>query len=111
MCSGLKVAIVGSSHLSEVELNHREYSTAIHSTLHYYHHSNGVQKFLLGRQLIVVPLNFLIANITLFRGYETLHPVVYFLLVGLALPGNAIHFSLCLKDCTCSIEYSITFSS
>jgi hypothetical protein len=86
--SGLKIAIVGSGHLTRRELIERDYDTRIHDLLA--SQNEGITRFLLGRQLIVVPLGFLMATITLFEGYDNLPSGWYFLLVGLGLPGMIV---------------------
>ena len=53
-CEGLKIAIVSSSHLSREQVIEMGYSPAIHDILA--SKVDGVSKFLLGRQMIVVPL-------------------------------------------------------
>jgi hypothetical protein len=85
---GLKIAIVGSGHLTRRELIERDYDTRIHDLLA--SQNEGITRFLLGRQLIVVPLGFLMATITLFEGYGNLPSGWYFLLVGLGLPGMIV---------------------
>ena len=51
---------------------------------------DGVKRFLLGRQLIVVPLGFLVAQITHFNRYPTYNfsPALYFFTISLGLPGK-----------------------
>ena len=51
---------------------------------------DGVKRFLLGRQLIVVPLGFLVAQITHFDRYPAYNfsPALYFFTISLGLPGK-----------------------
>jgi hypothetical protein len=85
---GLKIAIVGSGHLTRKELEDNGYDTTIHNILA--RREDGIARFLLGRQLICVPMGFLIATITLFEAYENLYPALYFILVGLGIPGMLV---------------------
>jgi len=57
----------------------------------------GIPWFLLGRQLVVVPCGFLIANVTAFGGYEEeMGPVLYSIIVGFSLP--IVLFSIMLTQ-------------
>lgn len=86
---GLKIAIVGSGHLSREEVLAKDYPVGIYDILA--NRADGIPKFLLGRQLIVVPMGFLIANITLFdKYYGMMSPSLFFLLVGLGIPGMLV---------------------
>jgi hypothetical protein len=86
--AGLKIAVIGSAHFTRKDLIDREYSTAIHDILA--GREDGIARFLLGRQLICVSMGFLISTITLFEAYENLNPALYFILVGLGLPGMLV---------------------
>lgn len=89
-CEGLKVAVVGTCYLEKDDpsLLASPAAASIHALLN--EQPEGVQRFLLGRQLIVVPLNFLVAQITNFSLFPASYigsNLGYFLLVSLGLPG------------------------
>ena len=85
-CEGLKIAIVSTAHLDRNECIDKGFDVAIYDLLRANGREDGVQRFLLGRQQIVVPSNFAISALLSFTGYENLDPFSYFLFVGLALP-------------------------
>lgn len=99
-CEGLKVAVVGTSSLTRAEYLQQEFPLSIYNTLHGVRKEQendgdsslssvadkeDVSRFLLGRQMIVVPCGFLLSNIFHFSGYG--NGLVGFLLVGLGLPA------------------------
>ena len=85
-CEGLKVAIVGSSALTRSQYLAQDLPAAVYNALHSrIDDKEDVAKFLLGRQMIVVPCGFLLSNLFHFSGYG--NGVLGFLLVGLGLPG------------------------
>ena len=91
-CEGMKVSIVSTTHIDSDDLKdtHR-IAYKVHKLLNY-DTSEGVKKFLLGRQLTVVPLGFFIASLTHFIGLnEDQMPYgLYFILVTAGLPGVMI---------------------
>lgn len=114
-CEGLKVAIVSTSRLSLEQQTSLGYDTKIKSILSVYQGDEGVGKrfflyfknyykhlitaklgkFLLGRQMIVVPLGFLMSNITLFHfENNTMPSVIYFIVVNLNIPSMLILMQL-----------------
>ena len=97
-CEGLKVAIVGSSALTRTQYLAQNLPAAVYNALHGQKEQESeegasssiadkedVSKFLLGRQMVVVPCGFLLSNLFHFSGYG--NGVLGFLLVGLGLPG------------------------
>ena len=89
-CEGLKIALVGTANFSTTELEARGYPTTLHDILIADSGSTavGIPNFLLGRQMMVVPAGFLIANILAFEGYVNTFPgALYDLLVGFSLPN------------------------
>eukprot|EP00602_Paraphysomonas_sp_CaronLab_P003171 CAMPEP_0185039316 /NCGR_PEP_ID=MMETSP1103-20130426/36053_1 /TAXON_ID=36769 /ORGANISM="Paraphysomonas bandaiensis, Strain Caron Lab Isolate" /LENGTH=532 /DNA_ID=CAMNT_0027578157 /DNA_START=126 /DNA_END=1724 /DNA_ORIENTATION=+ len=90
-CEGLKVAVVSTTHLDSEDM--KAYPTAykIHRLLNS-SVSEGVKKFLLGRQLTVVPLGFLIAALTHFENLnrDNFPGGLYFIVVTAGLPGVLI---------------------
>jgi hypothetical protein len=93
-CEGLKIAIVSTCILSIDQQQALGYNTKIKTTL-----SNGedcVGRFLLGRQMIVVPLGFLIASITRFHSniYNDMPSFFYFLIIQLNLPSMLVMMQL-----------------
>lgn len=91
-CEGMKVSIVSTTHIDSEDLkgNYR-IAYKVHKLLNF-DTSEGVKKFLLGRQLTVVPLGFFIASLTHFIGLnEDQMPYgLYFILVTAGLPGVMI---------------------
>lgn len=85
-CEGLKIAIVSTAHLDRDECINKGFDVAIYDLLRANGREDGTQRFLLGRQLIVVPANFALATLLSFTGYEHINPFFYFLFIGLALP-------------------------
>jgi hypothetical protein len=91
-CEGMKVSIVSTTHIDSEDLkNSHRIAYKVHKLLNY-DTSEGVKKFLLGRQLTVVPLGFFIASLTHFIGLnEYQMPYgLYFILVTAGLPGVMI---------------------
>ena len=93
-CEGLKIAIVSTCNLSLEEQQMLGYNTNIKKSLS--NGDDGVGRFLLGRQLIVVPLGFLISNITRFHSemYEKMPVLINFLLIKLNLPSMLVMMQL-----------------
>lgn len=91
-CEGMKVSIVSTTHIDSEDLkdSHR-IAYKVHKLLNR-ETSEGVKKFLLGRQLTVVPLGFFIASLTHFIGLnEDYMPFgLYFIVVTAGLPGVMI---------------------
>ena len=75
---------------------------------------DGVKRFLLGRQLIVVPLGFLVAQITSFDRYPAYNfsQAFYFFTISLGLPGQWLHyfFNFLFFLLLCFIFYFALFS-
>lgn len=93
-CEGLKIAIVSTCSLSIEQHHVLGYNTRIKTTL-----SNGddcIGRFLLGRQMIVVPLGFLISNITRFHSviYDDMPSFFYFVIIQLNLPSMLVMMQL-----------------
>lgn len=89
-CEGMKVAAVTLSHVSPETFEQEGYPQASKvQNLLTSQGEDGVKKFLLGRQLIVVPLGFIVAQVTSFNKFPTdlLDPVSYALLIDVGLPG------------------------
>eukprot|EP00603_Paraphysomonas_imperforata_P004776 CAMPEP_0114444484 /NCGR_PEP_ID=MMETSP0103-20121206/18110_1 /TAXON_ID=37642 ORGANISM="Paraphysomonas imperforata, Strain PA2" /NCGR_SAMPLE_ID=MMETSP0103 /ASSEMBLY_ACC=CAM_ASM_000201 /LENGTH=437 /DNA_ID=CAMNT_0001616023 /DNA_START=380 /DNA_END=1696 /DNA_ORIENTATION=+ len=87
-CEGMKVSIVSTTHIDSEEMKET------HKTAYHVHKllnvdtSEGVKKFLLGRQMLVVSLGFFIASLTHFAGLKEHVPyAIYFMVVTAALPG------------------------
>ena len=95
-CEGLKIAIVSTSQLSLEQQVSLGYNTKIKSILLNYQGDEGVGKFLLGRQMIVVPLGFLMSNITLFHfeNNNIFPSVIYFIIVNLNIPSMLVLMQL-----------------
>ena len=93
-CEGLKIAIVSTCNLSLEEQQMLGYNTNIKKSLS--NGDDGVGRFLLGRQMIVVPLGFLISNITRFHSemYEKMPILINFLLIKLNLPSMLVMMQL-----------------
>ena len=93
-CEGLKIAIVSTCNLSMEEQQTLGYSTNIKTSLS--NGDDGVGRFLLGRQMIVVPLGFLISNITRFQSpmYAEMPVLFNFLLLKLNLPSMLVMMQL-----------------
>lgn len=90
-CEGLKVAVISLSHVTDTtELISKGYTRSARTqALLIRCQPDGVNRFFLGRQLIVVPLGFIIAQITNFSGLPTedIDGGLYGLLVNVGLPG------------------------
>lgn len=89
-CEGMKVAAVTLSHVSPEIFEQEGFSQAGKvQNLLTSQGEDGVKKFLLGRQLIVVPLGFIVAQVTSFNKFpkDLLDPVSYALLIDVGLPG------------------------
>jgi hypothetical protein len=84
---GIKIAIISSSTLEIEELVHQDYPLAIMGLVS---ENEGIPRFLLGRQMLVVPMGFLLANVTLFKGWEYLPDEIYIPLIALGLPGMIV---------------------
>jgi hypothetical protein len=90
-CEGLKIAIVSASSVDmnsqTAQSNYGQKALNILNLLE--KPQGGVKRFLLGRQMIVVPLGFIVAQITHFGNFpqDMLDPFTYFLLVNIGLPG------------------------
>lgn len=94
-CEGSKIAIVTCSTFTREELVERNLPTIFYDLLTSEKMWDGTATFLLGRQMLVVPSGFFIAQITFFTtGHETLNPVLYYLLVGLGIPGMLVTMQL-----------------
>ena len=93
-CEGLKIAIVSTCNLSIEEQQMLGYNTNIKKSLS--NGDDGVGRFLLGRQMIVVPLGFLISNITRFHSpmYAKMPVLINFLLIKLNLPSMLVMMQL-----------------
>ena len=91
-CEGMKVSIVSTSHIESEDLkeSHR-IAYKVHKLLNV-DVSEGIKKFLLGRQLTVVPLGFFIASLTHFVGLheESMPYGLYYIIVTAGLPGVMI---------------------
>jgi hypothetical protein len=95
-CEGMKVSIVSTTHIDSEDLKDTHpIAYQVHKLLNA-DTSEGVKKFLLGRQLTVVPLGFFIASLTHFIGLneEYLPYGLYFVLVTSGLPGVMIALQL-----------------
>lgn len=93
-CEGLKIAIVSTSHLSRDEFISFGHPAIIYDVLQAAGGDSGVSKFLLGRQMLVVPCGFIISNVYLFKSYEYLDDFSHFCLIGLGLPGMLVTMQL-----------------
>jgi hypothetical protein len=117
-CEGLKVAVVSTTHLNSDDLGDWPIAQRVHRLLNkgmktpflfycciyfnlYIHLivvyfrsdvKEGVKKFLIGRQLTVVPLGFVFAHFTHFvhLNRDNYNAVAYFLIVEAGLPGVLI---------------------
>ena len=88
-CEGLKIAIVGTGHCSREDLIARGYSPVLHDVMVERAGSTaaGIPQFMLGRQLIVVPCGFLLANMLSFPSYaDKLGAVMFSIIVSFSLP-------------------------
>eukprot|EP00603_Paraphysomonas_imperforata_P002008 CAMPEP_0114427034 /NCGR_PEP_ID=MMETSP0103-20121206/8126_1 /TAXON_ID=37642 ORGANISM="Paraphysomonas imperforata, Strain PA2" /NCGR_SAMPLE_ID=MMETSP0103 /ASSEMBLY_ACC=CAM_ASM_000201 /LENGTH=503 /DNA_ID=CAMNT_0001596055 /DNA_START=273 /DNA_END=1784 /DNA_ORIENTATION=+ len=90
-CEGLKVAVVSTTHLRSDDLGDWPNAQRVHQLLNN-DVKEGVKKFLIGRQLTVVPLGFVFAHLTHFvhMNRENFNSATYFLIVEAGLPGVLI---------------------
>ena len=106
-CEAVKIAVVGTSHLSREAYSAAGYPLRIYDLLHPVSTGStgshvtetgqdGVCRFLLGRQTIVVPCGFLLANLLHFSGavYNDMSPIAKFWLLGLGVPGMLVTMQL-----------------
>ena len=72
---------------------------------------DGVKRFLLGRQLIVVPLGFLVAQITSFDRYPAYNfsQAFYFFTISLGLPGQGTILFYCSHFLILCTFYLLSF--
>ena len=90
-CEGLKIAIVSSSSDEATMAGSKIKVCELIAD-----QKDGVARFLLGRQMIVVPLGFLVASITHFTSCDALrlNYTQCLFLVGLGLPGMLVTMQL-----------------
>lgn len=94
-CGGTKIAIVTCSSFTREELVERSLPTQFYDILTSKEMWDRAAAFLQGRQMLVVPAGFFIAQITFFStGHETLSPILYYILIGLGLPGMLLTIQL-----------------